>query len=338
MAADNQILIQLAISKLSGTKPKGWDTDARELYLAVARTSQGHASSDEIEAAWRDGLAHMREKAKDEWDTYAKSVGKPEDVTAVPWSKVELVKGQSDGDSFILHFLVDGMPCIIECTDIQLLDADFMLRKLVMYTRKDVACPYLGRKQIESWRRNVVLKWLHSDAWKHTERQTMSEQMDDLIREYCANTVAVETGDDVWRQLKRPVLESGHIFVPFSGLQEFVAKHVGNDPSKKVIKNSLARLGFNTKLKGSRRLQYHSITSEKLYAQDIDPGETGIGEINTNREDSSIVPANGRSSVLDELRTEERDGLETESGRGTASPETPSGSPDLPDDPFAVIS
>lgn len=335
---DLTVLTKVAINKLTGTKPKGWDTDARELFESVARASHPDATAEQLEAAWRDGLTHMRENFKDEWDMYAKASKRPGDMTAIPWKSVELVKGQSDGDSFTLHFNVDGLPCVIECSDVQLLDADFILRKLVMYTRKDVACPFLGRKQVESWRRNVVIPWLKSDAFKHTERQTMGDMVDDLIREYCANTVAANEDGSSWLQLKRAVADKNVVYVPFSGLQEFIGKHAGDNPTKKVVKNALSRLGFNEVKKGKRALRFHSIPMQALYGENIDPSETGGGKIDTHSDGSESMPAIGGESIFDKLREEERDRPAAESGPRSATTETPGGEDDLPHDPFAALS
>lgn len=337
MGADNQILIRLAIAKLQGTKPKGWETDARELFESVVSVSYPNTTKEAREAAWRDGLSYMKDHHRDEWDTFVKAMKRPEDLAAIPWSKVVLERGQADGDNFTLRFDVDGMKCVIECTDVQLLDADYILRKLVMYTRKDVECPYLGRKQIEAWRRNVVLPWLKSDAFRHIERQTIGDLVDDLIREYCTNTVAAETGPDVWLQLKRAILDNNVIYVPFSGLQEFVGKRAGNDPSKRMIKNALARLGFNEVKKGKRALRFHTISIKELYGDDIemdetndnayekdtDIGQAGSGQIHTDRPDGIQPPQSGTDGVLDLIRQEEHSRPETKNGNGTAPPETP---------------
>lgn len=335
---DLGVLSKIAISKLNSIKPKGWDTDARELFDSVVTHSHPDVDKDVIEGAWRDGLAYMRENHKDEWDVYVKAAKRPQDAAAIPWDKVTLTKGQADGDSFELYFDVDGLTCVIECTDVQLLDPAFIQRKLVMYTRKDVNCPYLGKKQLEAWRRNVVLPWLKSDVFKHVERETMAQVVESLIREYCGDTVAAETGPEVWQQLKRSVLDKGVVYVPFSGLQEFIGRRAGSDPTKKTIKNSLARLGFNVVKKGKSALRFHSINASEIYEEDANPGEAWGGEIDTHRADGGTDTPSGRTGILDQLRAEERDGFETESGERPATPETPSGPPDVPDDPFAPVS
>lgn len=321
-AVDRNILIKIAISKLEGTRPKHWETDARELYDTVVKASHPDITPDTANAAWRDAMAYMRDNHKDDWDAYVKHQKRPQDANATPWEKVKLVKGQADGDSFTLTFEVDGETCVIECTDVQLLDPQFILRKLVMYTRKDVACPYTNKKQLEAWRRDVVIPWLKLDFFNHVERQTLAEQVDDLIREFCANTMAGESSPAVWLQLKRAILEHGIIYVPFAGLHEFVMRHAGNDPTKKTVKNALSRLGFNECKKGRRALRFHSISVNKLY-ENIDPSETGGGEVNPDRTDGAGTLAAGQAGILDELRQEERDGFEIESGDGPASPETP---------------
>lgn len=344
---EHSVLLKTAIGKLTGAKPKAWDTDARDLFNATARTMQPDVSDATLEATWRDAMAHMRDNARDEWDQYAR-LTKRSDMVGVGWDKVRLVKGQADGDSFELIFDVDGEPCVIECTDVQLLDPSFIQRKLVMYTRKDVSCPYLGKKQLEAWRRNVVLPWLKSDAFKHVERETMTSTVESLVREFCSDTVAAETGPEVWLQMKRPVLEAENVYAPFPGLQDFIARRAGNDATKKMIKNTLARLGFVVTKKGKMRLRFHSILVKELYEDDSlteatyddetsHTREAGGGEVNEDRAGSQPRADERRNSILDQLRSEERDGLEAEGGHGPATPEAPGGASDLPDDPFTVI-
>lgn len=324
-------LLKAAISKLTGSKPKAWDTDARDLFETVAHAMHADISAETIEATWRDAMAYMRENAKDEWDQYARFTKKT-DMVGVSWDKVKLVKGQSDGDSFTLHFDVDGIPCVVECTDVQLLDPSFIQRKLVMYTRKDVSCPYLGKKQLEAWRRNVVIPWLKGDAFMHTERQTMGDMVDDLVREFCANTVAANDDGSSWLQLKRSVADKGIIYVPFSGLQEFIGKHAGDAPTKKIVKNSLVRLGFTEVKKGRRALRFHALPSNKLY-EEIDSGEAGGGKIDTDSEQGSDMPAGGGPRLLDKLREEKRERSETEGGQWPSAAETLGGTSDVSDNP-----
>lgn len=318
MSAELGVITKIAITKLTAIKPKAWDTDARELFESVIKHSHPEASKDVTEAAWREGMAHMRDNFKDEWDVYVKHAKRPQDAAATPWDKVQLVKGQADGDTFELYFDVDGMPCVIECTDVQLLDPSFIQRKLVMYTRKDVAVPFMGKKQLEAWRRNVVLPWLKSDAFRHIERETLASIVESLVREYCADTVASETGPEVWQQLKRAVLDKGIIYVPFSGLQDFIGRRAGSDPTKKTIKNTLARLGFNQVKKGKSALRFHSISATSIYEEKTDPGEAWGGEVNTDRPDGGGDAAGGRDSVIDLIREKERDRPAPESGEGDA--------------------
>lgn len=325
------VLTKIALGKLSSCKPKTWDTDARELYERAARLANPEASEDLLEGAWRDALIQMRDNSRDEWDAYVKFNKRPQDASAVPWDKVKLISGQADGDTFELRFLVDGMPCVVECTDVQLLDASFILRKLVMYTRKDVACPYLGKKQVEAWRRNVVLDWLKSDAFRHVERETMGSVVENLIREYCANTITAESGPEVWKQLKHAILDKGVIYVPFAGLQDFVGRRAGNDPSKKSIKNALHRLGFNEVKKGRNALRFHSISSDSIY-EETHSGEAGGGEVDPDSEDRRGNAGEGRDSVFNLIREEERTRSPAESGERAASPETQTGKDHLSDD------
>jgi hypothetical protein len=338
MPADFSVISKIAISKLSGMKPKGWDTDARKLFESVSRESFPDVDSETLEAAWREGMAHMRENYKDEWDAYTRHAKRPHEANAVPWDRVTLVKGQADGDTFELYFDVDGKPCVIECTDAQLLDPAFIQRKLVMYTQKDVNCPYLGKKQVEAWRRNIVIPWLTSSAFTNIARETISDAVEALIREYCSDTVTAETGPEVWLQLKRPIVERQSVYVPFSGLQDFIAKRSGNDPSKKAVKNTLSRMGFVVVKKGKSRLRFHSLPLTDLYEENVDPGEAGSGEVDSDRTGSEPETPKRRDSVLDELRAQERDRSETESGERSSTSETSGTTPDVPDDPFPALS
>lgn len=313
MSADLGVLTKIAISKLTGTKPKGWNTDARELFDSTVVHSHPDTPKDIIEAAWRDGMAHMRDNFKDEWDIYVKSVGRPQDANATSWDKVILLKGHADGDSFELHFDVDGEKCVIECTDAQLLDPGFIQRKLIMYTRKDVSCPYLGKKQLEAWRRNVVIPWLKSAAFQLIERETMSQNVENLVREYCADTIDAATGPDVWLQGKRAVHDAGFVYVPFPGLQDFIGKRSSNDPTKRTVKHTLSRLGFSVVMKGKSRLRFHCIATDKIYEK-TDPSETGRGQIDADSSNSGEDSTSGRDSVLDFIRAQERERPETESG------------------------
>lgn len=333
---NHKVLVEIALSKLRSTRPEAWDFNAYSLYKMGAATAFPQAEEPETEAAWRDALATMRDTSRTEWDEYAR-FKKDGSSTSLPWDKVQLVKGQADGDTFELFFDVDGIMCVIECSDVQLLDPAFIQRKLVMYTRKDVVCPYLGKKKQEAWRRDVVIPWLKSDKFRLTERETAGDVITALIQEYCAETLAVETGPEVWQQVKRPILENGIIYVPFSGLQSFIGRRIGNEPAKKSIKNILNRLGFVVTKKGKARLRFHSITTEKLYEKDPDSGETGSGQINPDSGGSEGGARSGRVSILDELREEERDGPAPESGERATDPQAQEGSPDMSDDPFASL-
>lgn len=335
-SVDRSILTKIAVNKLEGARPKNWDTDARELYDAIVKASHPNAEADTINASWRDAMAYMRDNHKDDWDAYAKHKKRPEDLSATPWEKVKLVKGQADGDTFELFFEVDGLKCVIECSDIQLLDPTYIQRKLVMYTRKDVICPYLGKKQLEAWRRDVVLPWLTSDAFKHIERETIANVVEGLIEEFCTDTLASETGPEVWMQLKRAVSDQGVVYVPFPGLQDFIRRRAGDDPTKRTIKNTLSRLGFTVAMKGKNRLRFHSIPIAKLYEK-TDSGETGGGEVNADRPDSTEHPVNGRDGIFNELREEERKRSEVESGEWPATAETQGGTSDVPDDSFDAV-
>lgn len=339
MGANLSILTKVAISKLTDSKPRAWDTNARQLFDSTAKNSHPDAGADMLEAAWKNGLAHMRDHYRDEWDTYAKHTKNPTGVTAVSWDDVKLIKGQADGDTFELHFEVEGVPCVIECTDLQLLDPAFVLRKLVLYTYKDISCPYLGRKQLEAWRRNVVLPWLKSAFIKHVDRETTASAIEGLIREYCSDTTEADTGAEAWLQQKRPVLEKEIVYVPFSGLQEFIARRLGNDPSKKAIKNTLARLNFSLVKKGKMRLRFHAIHTNKLYEYDenTDPGETGGGEVDADRDRGPDDLNPRRDGFFDVVREEECGGLATEDGQRPATPQAPGTAPDMPDDPLAAL-
>lgn len=334
--ANHKVLIEIALTKLRSTRPEAWDFNALQLYNVGAETAFPGSNKDERDAAWRDALAVMRDTAKTEWDEYAR-FKKDGALTSLPWDKVTLVKGQADGDTFELFFDVDGARCVIECSDVQLLDPSYVQRKLVMYTRKDVVCPYLGKKKIEAWRRDVVIPWLKSEKFRHTERETAGDVITALIQEYCSETMAAETGPEVWRQVKRPILEDGTVYVPFAGLQSFIGRRIGNEPAKKSVKNILNRIGFTVVMKGKARLRFHSITTEKLYEKDFDSGETGGGKIDEDRSGSKGGAPKGRISLLDELREEERDGLAPKGGERPADPPPPEGPSDVPDDPFAVI-
>lgn len=334
--ANHKVLVEIALTKLRSTRPEAWDFNALSLYNMGAETAFPESTKDEKEAAWRDALAVMRDTSKTEWDEYAR-FKKDGSATSLPWDKVKLIKGQADGDTFELFFDVDGIMCVIECSDVQLLDPAYIQRKLVMYTRKDVVCPYLGKKKLEAWRRDVVIPWLKSKDFRLTERETVGNLITALIQEYCSETLAAETGPEVWLQVKRPILENGMIYVPFAGLQSFISRRIGNEPAKKSVKNILDRLGFNVVKKGKIRLRFHSITMQKLYDKDFDPGETGSGQVDTDSSVDEGSASKGRNSLLDELREEERDGPALESGERSADSKTQEGSTDLPDDPFAVI-
>jgi hypothetical protein len=334
--ANHKVLVEIALTKLRSTRPEAWDFNALSLYNVGAETAFPESTKDDREAAWRDALAVMRDTAKTEWDEYAR-FKKDGSATSLPWDKVKLVKGQADGDTFELFFDVDGIMCVIECSDVQLLDPSYIQRKLVMYTRKDVVCPYLGKKKLEAWRRDVVIPWLKSANFQLTDRETAGEVITSLIQEFCADSVAVETGQEVWQQVKRPILDAGMLYVPFSGLQSFVSRRVGGEPSKRSIKNILSRLGFNVVMKGKARLRFHSITMEKLYEKDTDPGQAGSGKIDKDSEGSERGALSGRVSILDQLREEERDGLAPESGQRSADSKTQEGPDNVPDDPFASL-
>lgn len=340
MAADHAVLVQIALTKLRSNRPEAWDTDGRALFEAASRQAYRSVNSDELEAAWRDGLITQKRENKSDWDEYAKISKNFNEITAVAWEKVLLLRGQTDGDNFELHFNVDGAMCLIECTDVQLLDPHFILRKLVMYTAKDIACPYLSRKQLDAWRRNVVIPWLRSEAFSRVEREIIGDQVEDLIREYCERSLDGTHDESAWKQTKRAIVDKGFTYIPFTGLQEFVSKRMPSDMGKKSIKNVMDRLGFTVTKKGKDRLRFHSINTNILYVEPsdkTDPGETGNGEVHPDRDEREGGARSGADRILDDLREEKRTRPSLESGPGTAIAEGQEITDHLSDDPLDAL-
>ena len=314
---DSNTLNLLAYQKLLIVSPEGWDTDAFALYKENA--SKTDATEEEIMLGWKDGLAMAKETMPKMWEAYQRTLGKKVNYPRIPWDKVVFKKGAEDGNSYRLEFDIDGREIIIECSDIEIFSSDFISRKMILYSRKMVDCPYLTKSGKQNWLPGVVLPWLDHMDMAHAERENKSDQIIDLIRDFASKPIWKETFDKAFNQSREPVREGDTVYMPFSGLKAFVRKSLGADAGERYLTTVLLRTGAMKVKKGKNGNVFYSLNYDQL--EGIAPSGAGIGEDNTDPKGSEGGFDKQWKGLADGVREEERTRHETKDRLASGSAE-----------------
>ncbi len=210
------------------------------------------------------------------------SVDKIGDSNKIVWEDIKFIRGAHSGNSYRLEFIVAGQKIIIKCSEIEILNADSVLTKMQLASRKLIDCPYTGKHRKEDWMHRVVFKWLELIDNRSTEKGDRSDQIVDLIVDYASKPIWKETFNGAFNQTRDPIREDQTVFLPFSGLRIFVRKTMGADTGDRFLSTVLTRMGARKVRKGKGKNMFFALNYDQL--EGIAP--SGAGKLENNPTDS----------------------------------------------------
>ncbi len=205
------------------------------------------------------------------------NVNQIEHYDKIAWEDVKFVRGAYDGHLYRLEFTVAERKVVIHCSDIQIINADFILGKMEFAARKIIDCPF---KDKQRWKLKVVFPWLEHISMSHAERESKSDVIQDIIRDFASKPIWKETYDKAFYQTRDPVREDQTIFMPFSGLKAYVRRSMGADTGDRFITTTLYRMGANKVRRGKNNNTFYALNYDQL--ENPTPSGTGIGENNAD--------------------------------------------------------
>ena len=203
-------------------------------------------------------------------------VEKGESPAKIPWEDVKFIRGQEHGHVYRLEFEIAGQEIIIKCSDVEIFNADFVLRKMQLATRKLIDCPYTGKHGKQNWLPGAVFPWLEQISTQHAKQENRSDIIRDLIRDFASKPIWKESFDGAFNQTRDPVKEDSTIFMPFGGLKAFVRKAMGADTGERFLTTVLLRMNARKIKKGTGRNIFYALNYDQL--EDTTTGDAGIGE------------------------------------------------------------
>ena len=210
---------------------------------------------------------------------YEGRVVKSEDLSKIAWEDVKFIRGVHTGNSYRLEFTIAGQKIIIKCSEVEILNADSILTKMQLASRKLIECPYTGKHGKQNWMQHVVFKWLELIDTGHTESENRSDQVIDLIRDFASKPIWHETFAGAFNQTREPVREDQTIFLPFSGLRTYVRKIMGADTGDRYLSTVLLRLGARRVKKGKGCNMFYALNYDQL--EDNPSSGAGVGKDNS---------------------------------------------------------
>jgi hypothetical protein len=205
-------------------------------------------------------------------------VEKGESPAKILWEDVKFIRGQDHGHSYRLEFIIAGQEIIIKCSDVEILSADCILRKMQLATRKLIECPYTGKHGKQNWLPRAVFPWLEQISMQHAKQENRSDVIRDFIRDFASKPIWKETFDSAFSQTRDPVREDNTIFIPFGGLRTYVRKMAGTDTGERYLTTVLLNMNARRVRKGKDRSIFYALNYDQL--ENTALGSAGIGKDN----------------------------------------------------------
>ena len=306
---ETRILQLIGYDKLVDTNPKIWDKDAFSLYKKDAVAAG--ATEQEIKNGWKDALAMAKESIPKQWEEYMGLRGVVQIKNSISWEDVHFLGGHSNGDVYFLRLKVGEKVCAIECTDVQLMDVEHIVRKLQFYTVQLIDCPYRSRGMKKNWLPAVIFNWLNSDKMVTSERELTTDNVRDAIYDFAIRPIDASAVPKPWDQIKNAVVEDDIVYLPYTGLRDHVKQITGKEVNTKYTTHVLADMGFERIRRGKERKRFYFIPYDKLSHKN---SETRVGEDPETPEGSQGGSYSAWNGAFNDVREEERDGHEVSDG------------------------
>lgn len=304
----NDVLLHIANKELQATYPTDWEPGAFNSFAAKARIAFPQSTDTDIQAAWRDALAVTREENPSQYKEFEAAKNHVTVDGAIPFSDVELLSGNSNGEMFILDFKIREIRVTLEISLKDLLNVHTFIQKLKYQTFEYIEYPEPSKKRsAEKWEAKYVFPWLKSGKVSKEERYMFTSSIEDAIISFCAKPIDSKNSLKPFLQTEHAVRVDADLYIPFTGCETFARRVTGKETSRESVSSVLKRLGaecVRTRHAGNRK-RWWKINENKLYeiVGDGEPGEWKNDITNTGSKGSA---ESGWKGIADDIRSEEQ--------------------------------
>lgn len=302
-------LVELARNELLVFQPDVWDTRAFNEFKNAA-TKGGFKDEEKIlRSAYKDAIVALGETQPSLVGKYKQiKRKKTDDGTLVKWSEIICLGGVTNGDEITIRLKVRDEICVLEGTDLQFCDPEWVHRKIQVYTRQMVDFPF-DKKDRGAWASEGLMPWLRHQSVAVSEHKTTEDIIIETLRSYCLEPVHVDSDPNAWTATRNAIYEDRVFYVAFAGFMDFLRRKTGTD-HKRSITNALTRIcidgGPIQKRTTSGRVRFYRILKETLYAEEPDSSDAGEWEDGKLSGEGETDLDKAWDSIDDILRDEER--------------------------------